>query len=190
MLSISQKEIPMTILDSRATDNAVSVFGRSGSSAVGIIFHATERFPRNWEEEEIRSQHNRTGGIIVPLMLQATVHAKTSADSNNVVQEIKELSGLTAEQVGKIFGVSRRSVQNWIRGNKMSAANAEYAALVLAQLKAIPAENPMQRREKILRVDVEDGFTKPSLFELFVRNRPKAQLLQYPAKTAVESLGQ
>ena len=80
-------------------------------------------------------------------------------------------------------------MQNWIRGNKMSSANAEYAALVLAQLEAIPAESPMQRREKVLRVDIEDGYAKPSLFEQFVRNRPKAQLLQYPAKTVVESLG-
>ena len=82
MLSISQKEIPMTILDSRATDNAVSVFGRSGSSAVGIIFHATERFPRNWEEEEIRSQHNRTGGIIsspLPEALRADSRAAVQA---------------------------------------------------------------------------------------------------------------
>ena len=171
----------MTILDYRATTNAVSVFDRNSSSVRRRLFHATERLPRNWEEEEIRSYHNRTGGIIA---------RKTSAeDFTNVIREIKELSGLTAEQVGKIFGVSRRSVQNWIRGNKMSSANAEYAALVLAQLEAIPAESPMQRREKVLRVDIEDGYAKPSLFEQFVRNRPKAQLLQYPAKTVVESLG-
>lgn len=171
----------MTILDYRATTNAVSVFDRNSSSVRRRLFHATERLPRNWEEEEIRSYHNRTGGIIA---------RKTSAeDFTNVIRAIKELSGLTAEQVGKIFGVSRRSVQNWIRGNKMSSANAEYAALVLAQLEAIPAESPMQRREKVLRVDIEDGYAKPSLFEQFVRNRPKAQLLQYPAKIVVESLG-
>lgn len=176
----------MTILDYRATTNAVSVFDRNSSSVRRRLFHATERLPRNWEEEEIRSYHNRTGGIIARVPMQP----KTSAeDSTNIIREIKELSGLTAEQVGKIFGVSRRSVQNWIRGNKMSSANAEYAALVLAQLEAIPAESPMQRREKVLHVDIEDGYAKPSLFEQFVRNRPKAQLLQYPAKTVVESLG-
>lgn len=174
----------MTILNNRAMANTVNVLDRNGSSVMSMLFHATERLPRNWEQEEIRIYHNRTGGIIV----RVPVQSKASADSHNVVQEIKELSGLTAEQVGKIFGVSRRSVQNWIRGNKMSSANAEYAALVLAQLKAIPAENPMQRREKILHVDIEGGYAKPSLFELFVRNRPKAQLLQYPAKTVVDSL--
>lgn len=186
MLNISRKEITMTILNNRASANVVNEFDRNGSSVMSVLFHATEKLPRNREEEEIKSQHDRTGGIIARVPMQP----KTSAeDSTNIIREIKELSGLTAEQVGKIFGVSRRSVQNWIRGNKMSSANAEYAALVLAQLEAIPAESPMQRREKVLHVDIEDGYAKPSLFEQFVRNRPKAQLLQYPAKTVVESLG-
>jgi DNA-binding transcriptional regulator YiaG len=42
-----------------------------------------------------------------------------------LVSELKEKSGLTAEQLGRLMGVSRRSIHNWSAGASISASREE-----------------------------------------------------------------
>jgi len=44
-------------------------------------------------------------------------------DTGHAVAEIRRLSGLTWEQLGELFGVSRRSVHFWASGKPLSAIN-------------------------------------------------------------------
>jgi hypothetical protein len=57
---------------------------------------------------------------------------------------VKEHSGLTWDQLGKVLGVSRRAVHLWANGGRMNEANAEslrrFTAAVAAHLGASPAE--------------------------------------------------
>jgi hypothetical protein len=39
------------------------------------------------------------------------------------VDDLKHRSGLTWEQLGKLFGVSRRAVHHWVNGGNLTAAN-------------------------------------------------------------------
>ena len=55
-------------------------------------------------------------------------HAEATADAENTRQAISELrriSGLTWEQLGELFEVSRRSVHFWASGKPLNAANEQ-----------------------------------------------------------------
>lgn len=57
---------------------------------------------------------------------------------------VKEHSGLTWDQLGRVFGVSRRAVHLWANGGRMNEANAEslrrFAAAVASHLGSSPEE--------------------------------------------------
>jgi hypothetical protein len=48
-----------------------------------------------------------------------------SSESPPSINELKKLSGLTWEQIAKIFNVSRRSIHFWASGKKLSPFNTE-----------------------------------------------------------------
>jgi DNA-binding transcriptional regulator YiaG len=76
---------------------------------------------------------------------------KTESTSNfNSVSDLRSLSGLTTDQIGRLFGVSRRSVHKWISGAPMSPHNEERLSTLLAIVSALPG-NPDERRKTLLR---------------------------------------
>src|SRR4051794_6916837 len=52
------------------------------------------------------------------------------------VRDFKSRSGLTWEQLGRLFGVSRRAVHGWAAGARMNAAHSE----MLARLRLVMAD--------------------------------------------------
>lgn len=63
---------------------------------------------------------------------------------------LRNLSGLTWEQLAKLFGVSRRAVHLWASGGRMNSYHAELLGRVLSSVSMIEADTPTQRREVIL----------------------------------------
>lgn len=59
-------------------------------------------------------------------------------------------SGLTWEQLGRAFGVSRRAVHHWANGGRLNAANAEILAYLVALVRSLPAHTADQRRALLL----------------------------------------
>lgn len=59
-------------------------------------------------------------------------------------------SGLTWEQLAKLFGVSRHAVHMWVIGEGMNAANHAQLARLITIIYALPGDTPAQRREAIL----------------------------------------
>lgn len=89
------------------------------------------------------------------------------------VGELRTLSNLTADQIGRLFGVSRRSVQNWISGAPMASGHEER----LAQLTTLilnSGSSPEERRLKLLNSNNGE-----SLFHQLVRDRERGALV-YP----------
>lgn len=62
---------------------------------------------------------------------QHTDKSQAGEDTGHAVAEIRRLSGLTWEQLGELFGVSRRSAHFWASGKPLSAANEERLMQVL-----------------------------------------------------------
>jgi hypothetical protein len=71
----------------------------------------------------------------------------------NDVQWLHRESGLTWDQLGRIFGVSRRAVHLWATGGRMNASHAETLAELLAIVRTLPASNRADRRAALLAQD-------------------------------------
>lgn len=84
-----------------------------------------------------------------------SVRASTPAKATNRerVKELYARSGLTWDQLGKAFGVSRRAVHHWATGGKLSSLNAATLAELSAFIKARPTMTPMQMRKAFLEPD-------------------------------------
>jgi hypothetical protein len=63
---------------------------------------------------------------------------------------LRSLSGLTWEQLAKLFGVSRRAVHLWATGGRMNSYHAELLGRVLSTVSMIEVDTPTRRREMIL----------------------------------------
>lgn len=70
--------------------------------------------------------------------------------SSQQVMQLREISGLTIDQIGRLFGVSRRSVHNWINGKTMAPRHEERLSAVLKIVKALPGSTPREKRSLLL----------------------------------------
>lgn len=95
------------------------------------------------------------------------------------IAQIRAMVGLTTDQVGRLFGVSRRSVHNWINGSAMAPQHEERAATVLSIVQALPGSTPHERRSALL-----DSTHGTSLFHQLVATREEAERLQVAAVSA------
>lgn len=98
---------------------------------------------------------------------------EVSASPAQKIAELRALTGLTTDQVSRLFGVSRRSVHNWISGNAMSPLHEELAAKILAIVQVVPGSTPAERRAAML-----DSSRGTSLFHQLVAARGEDMRLQ------------
>lgn len=72
-----------------------------------------------------------------------------------------EVSGLTWEQMARLFGVSRRSLHAWAGGGRLSSANAERVAQFVGLLETRRHHSPDQNRSWL----ISSAPTRPSAFD-------------------------
>jgi DNA-binding XRE family transcriptional regulator len=86
----------------------------------------------------------------------ATAVASASASElladEQEIRWVKEHSGLTWDQLGKVFGVSRRSVHLWANGGRMNQANATALREFAAAVRAVQGSSPDSTRAALLAV--------------------------------------
>lgn len=103
------------------------------------------------------------------------------------LQEIRHRSALTWGQLAQVFGVNRRSVHFWARGERPNAVNAQRIMAVLYVVRRIDTTDPDTARSLLLRPH-RDG---ESVFDLLCAgedSRAARALAQpEPATTAVPS---
>lgn len=98
---------------------------------------------------------------------------QTEGRKHATIVEFRDLSGLTASQVGRLFGVSRRSVNNWISGKPMAPDHEERLSELLAIIRGISAPSPAERRAALL-----DSSSGSSIFHQLLRDATAATPLQ------------
>ncbi len=73
-----------------------------------------------------------------------------------ILQSLKANSGLTWDQLGKVFGVSRRAVHMWSNGGRLNESNArrlrEFSAIVKEVQASIQGATPDDVRARLLDV--------------------------------------
>jgi len=74
----------------------------------------------------------------------------------STISELRRLSGLTWDQLARLFDVSRRSLHFWASGKAMSAGNREHLQRLLVTLRAIDRGTAHANRSALLNPR-EDG---------------------------------
>jgi DNA-binding transcriptional regulator YiaG len=68
----------------------------------------------------------------------------------SLIKKLRSESGLTWDQLAKLFGVSRRSMHLWAGGGRMNSANVEQLSRLWGLIIALPGETPEARRAALL----------------------------------------
>lgn len=145
--------------------SAVLTFGeRATSTGVGsrivgrVVGHATpsgsEVIPSNLD----RTVHN----VLQPdPILQSITSGAKPTPPQELVRRLHQRSGLTWEQLAKVFGVSRRALHLWASGGRMNAHNHEVLADLMGRVEALHGTTPAEKRAALLQPRGD----RPSLFD-------------------------
>ena len=125
---------------------------------------AAEQVPGSLRIETSRGQDSifLTGAFATPARI-----------SDLSIGDLRDLSGLTASQVARLFGVSRRSVNHWLAGKPMAPQHEERLSFLLATVQGLSGDTPDERRSVLL--GSSNGM---SLFHQLVQQAPAAATLQ------------
>lgn len=89
------------------------------------------------------------------------------------VKHLYEASGLTWEQLARLFGVSRRAVHNWANGGRMTARHIEVLSGLLHRVTGLAASTPTERRDLLLAPSSSGQTLFEELREEFSPDRPQ-----------------
>lgn len=127
-----------------------------------------------WTQTLSRSLSSRvpfTLGLAVPE--STVVSSLTELTTVQQVQRAHSVSGLTWEQLARLFGVSRRSLHAWASGARLSGANAERLAELSTLLQSRANYDPDENRAWLLTASAG----QVSRFDDLRRSRTKAPIL-------------
>lgn len=91
-----------------------------------------------------------------------------------LVSELKTDSGLTADQLGRLLGVSRRSVHNWAAGSTVAPVHEKRVRELSDLVFTLAATSPKERLNLLL-----DSTRGPSLFKQFSDGQVSNQKIKY-----------
>jgi DNA-binding transcriptional regulator YiaG len=104
--------------------------------------------------ESIRSPHSVVAlRSSVAELRGATVSREVEEalpDLARSVRALRRRSGLTWDELARIFGVTRRTLYNWSIGGQVSAAHAQALAQVIARVHEVDAGDPKLTRSRLL----------------------------------------
>ena len=106
----------------------------------------------------LRSERTTTG----PAGQIDYVPAETTAEA---VMEIRRRSGLTWEELGELFDVSRRSVHHWANGKPVNAKSDRTIRRMLAAIRHLDEGNQTGTRALLLAVDQTMGVSALDLLK-------------------------
>jgi DNA-binding transcriptional regulator YiaG len=86
------------------------------------------------------------------------------------VRSLRQRSGLTWDELARIFGVTRRTLYNWSIGGQVSAANAQAIAEVIRSVHGIDSGEPKITRSRLL-APRENGAT---LYAMLIQQKRRA----------------
>jgi hypothetical protein len=105
---------------------------------------------------------------------QSQSRTEPSLSLSAMVTFLKNDSGLTADQLGRLLGVSRRSVHNWAAGLPIAAVHEERLRSLFDLVHSLTALTPEERKNQLL-----DSSNGPSLFKQFADKAESPQRIKF-----------
>lgn len=175
----SSKGTPWVIAATIATTTAGLMVGSACGAWSGTLPPLHQQTQRPMFQNAISS-----AGVGAPVGFGAsTVALGSKTGAANTIAQLRKDSGLTATQIGRLFGVSRRSVQNWIAEAPMAPQHQERLSVVLSQILPL-GTTPEDRRKRLL-----SSSNGTSLFHRLVNEIPKDVVMQTHALSVGDRLG-
>ena len=122
---------------------------------------------RLWEAPYVHERDvTASGEAGEPIELEREGAERPREATREAISALRRISGLTWEQLGQLFAVSRRSVHFWASGHPLNAENEARLLLVLDIVRAADRGDARSTRSALL--DVHDG---TSALDLLVGER-------------------
>jgi hypothetical protein len=102
-----------------------------------------------------------------------------NADSADDMVRLRDLTGLSSSQLGRLFGVYSRTVNGWMTGHQMHEEHHDRLVRLLNMASHLHGSTPEERRAELL-----DSSRGMSLFHQLAAQIPSGQVVQYDAITA------
>jgi DNA-binding transcriptional regulator YiaG len=120
--------------------------GTSTSTAASALTQAAQlRLIRDWTS---------TANTVVSDSTRPSSDQQGARSEKDSIRWLHQQSGLTWDQLARLFGVSRRAVHLWATGSRMNATNSELLAELVNIVDSLPASDSSGRRAALLAVDV------------------------------------
>jgi len=101
--------------------------------------------------QEVVGHGQLTGGLSSTATLSLSVGRQTSQSSAAQLVELRDSSGLTWDQIARLFGVSRRAVHHWASGDNMNSHNHELLSRLSAVVNGLPGATGSEKKQELLR---------------------------------------
>jgi hypothetical protein len=95
-----------------------------------------------------------------PALVQGTTAGTPLAavrGAGPAISELRRISGLTWDQLARLFGLSRRSLHYWASGGALTAANEEHLQRLLAVVRKIDRGTASENRAALLAVAEDEA---------------------------------
>jgi DNA-binding transcriptional regulator YiaG len=152
MSPLSLPSIAPVGLQKAGTSAGESIQMKENTSQKGIIF--TLYYFGTASSEPVPNQYSyplekQTAASNVSIIF--SVLPSTIETSQETLNELKQLSGLTWEQLAKVLNVSRRSLHFWASGKPISPFNEEHLRRLLATIRYVDRGSPDVNRGALLQ---------------------------------------
>jgi DNA-binding transcriptional regulator YiaG len=158
--SLTNQAQGMSIVKDRLPSN-------SNYSIDSVIFtsdRSTKVIDRIYDRDLFAVLSMTTSGVKLPLAIPQNVLTKLITvvvelpvkSTQQAVNELRKLSGLTWEQLATLFNVSRRSVHFWASGEALSSANEEKLNRTLDAVEYVSRGSASSNRSLLMGI-ADDG---------------------------------
>jgi transcriptional regulator with XRE-family HTH domain len=107
-------------------------------------------------------------GILLPLVQTSSgLRVSNARSTSSAILELRRLSGLTWEQLARLFGVDRRSLHFWANGKPLTPAHEERLQRLLATVRRFDRGRARENRALLLEARA-DGLIP---FDLLVEGK-------------------
>jgi transcriptional regulator with XRE-family HTH domain len=141
-----------------------------------------ERYTLDMSHTDSGAESRRWDESAPGVVTSSRVRDDAIEDTRQRVAELRRLSGLTWEQMGELFGVSRRSIHFWASGKRLSASNETRLLRILDIVRRGHRASASETRLALL--ETTDGV---SIFELLTQGKSEEAGLRLCVSSAPRS---